>query len=256
MNNTDTEMLRLLAKTSIAEVDIVIPLGHGSLWGNNELRYCLRSVEKYITGYRDVYIVGEVPGWIQNIIHLPMPETGISGPERIMRKILRACREEAVSDRFLFLNDDFFFLSPIQANCVPFYYDGNLEQAIQRKRKNGGYKDALVNTMDILQAKGLPTLHYDGHLPIIYDKKKFIEVMHACNWKKRFGYVIKSLYANSIETDEKEPYPDCKIDRGCSIEELHEMVDGRFMFSIGDNAVNDCFKEFIEGLFNQKSKYE
>ena len=54
-------------------MDIVIPLGTGSRWQNNELRFALRSIEKYLTGYDKIFIIGECPSYLQNIIHIPCP---------------------------------------------------------------------------------------------------------------------------------------------------------------------------------------
>ena len=51
-------------------MDIVIPLGTESRWHDNELRFTLRSIEKHLTGYRNVIIVGWCPPWVQNVVHI------------------------------------------------------------------------------------------------------------------------------------------------------------------------------------------
>ena len=48
-------------------IDVVIPLGTGSRWQDNELRYCLRSIEKNLSGVNEVVIVGEKPKWLTNV---------------------------------------------------------------------------------------------------------------------------------------------------------------------------------------------
>lgn len=236
-------------------IDLVYPLGFGSLWNNNELRYSLRSVEKFLTGYGNVYIVGERPEWVGNIIHIQADDTGRSRPEMIMRKILKACQEPGLSDNFLFLNDDFFFLQPAEAETMPYLYDCTLAEAIEKKRKGGPYKQALANTQHVLGCNRKPGLHYDIHTPVIYNKREFPRVMNSYNWD-RFGMVVKSLYCNSVGVQE-EQYPDCKIDQPCETEgQLKALIPDRMLFSVGDNAVNDVFKNYIQKLFPTKSKFE
>jgi len=44
--------------TASARVDVVYPLSNGSHWDNNELRYSLRSLEKYALNLGRVFVVG------------------------------------------------------------------------------------------------------------------------------------------------------------------------------------------------------
>ena len=89
-------------------VDIVIPLGNGCIWDdNNELKYALRSVQKHLKGFGDVIIVGQKPKWIKNIIHIPCDDK--RGHEwrdyNIFSKIITAI--EGVDT----LSENFFFIS-------------------------------------------------------------------------------------------------------------------------------------------------
>ena len=40
-------------------MDVVYILGKGSVWKDNEIRYSLRSIEKHLTGFDRVFIVGQ-----------------------------------------------------------------------------------------------------------------------------------------------------------------------------------------------------
>ena len=55
-------------------LDIVIPLAKDKRTNYYELRMTLRSIEKNLTGYRNIIIIGERPTWITNIIHIPLPD--------------------------------------------------------------------------------------------------------------------------------------------------------------------------------------
>lgn len=44
-----------------------IPLGRGSLAWDIELKYSLRSIDKYVSGIDSVLIVGKLPEWCVNV---------------------------------------------------------------------------------------------------------------------------------------------------------------------------------------------
>jgi len=56
-------------------MDIVYVLGSGSEWDDNEIRFSLRSVEKYLTGVGNVYIIGKKPNFLKDIIHRSVPDS-------------------------------------------------------------------------------------------------------------------------------------------------------------------------------------
>src|SRR4051812_35587008 len=109
-------------------MDILIPLGRGSSWQNNELRYALRSVEKHLSGYDNIFIVGEKPDWIQNITHIPFEDKpGYGNRDRnIFNKILAGIKDERLSYEFMFMSDDHFFTADFSATRFPYYYRCNL----------------------------------------------------------------------------------------------------------------------------------
>lgn len=235
--------------------DIVIPLGQGSRWNDNEIRYCLRSVAKYLPKAR-VFIVGYKPKWLNSVEHIPFVEDSAQeAKERnIMRKILAACDHPGLSDDFLFMNDDFFLLKKPPVN-YPFYFDKPLEQKIEARRTRDHYWYAQVNTCKILKKEGLETLNYDVHFPIIYNKEKFRQVMSMYDWSVKHGYVVKSLYCNTLEVEGKRA-KDCKLITRKRKEDFRLYVKGKHMFSIGDGAINGQLEFFLRELFPTPSRFE
>ena len=109
--------------------DVIYVLGTGSRWHNNEIRFSLRSLEKNLMGFRRVFVVGECPGFLQNVIHIPA--TDIFNPQvnadgNIINKVLTACADERISDDFLFINDDHLVLKPIAVSEVPPLHKGDM----------------------------------------------------------------------------------------------------------------------------------
>ena len=55
-------------------IDFLYVLGSGSEYNNLELRLSLRSIDKYAHNLGRVFIVGEKPDWIKNVIHIPVKD--------------------------------------------------------------------------------------------------------------------------------------------------------------------------------------
>lgn len=231
---------------------IVIPLGAGSRNNDLELRYCLRSIEKHLTGYGDIFIVGEKPDWLRNVIHIPCPDYGDKTYDKehnIYCKIMAACADDRVTDDFLFMNDDHFLLQNYEAGKFPYYCQGWLSEFLTVS----DYKHTVNNTVEWLLGRDCP--YFDIHCPILYNKEKFGWCVSHADWEKKFGYCIKTLYCeiNAITAPE---YPDLKINESYHSAQIHKLIAGRAWFSIGDKAFNGGIKKVLQDLYPKKSRYE
>ena len=233
-------------------MDIVIPLGTGSRWQNNELRFALRSIEKYLTGYDKIFIIGECPSYLQNIIHIPCPDFPGRKEYSIFNKIMKAVADERCSDYFVFWNDDIFLIDNLQTADFKFWYEGTLQSKYEQS--HGHYKAAIKNMIDI---KYYYFAYTDIHTPIIYNKEKFIKGVAAEDWSKE--YVIKSLYTSSIKESivcSFEHMPDLKINKAMTYYEIKARIKERLFFSIGTYGVCPAMTKVLTELFPDKSKYE
>lgn len=233
-------------------IDIVIPLGNGSYWHNNEIMYCLRGIEKYVKNYRHIYIIGNKPEWITGVQEYHRPDP-FNHERNIYEKIKFACELPEISDRFLFMNDDHFLLSEIDANIYPYYYRLTLDEKISARTRPDGYRKSMENTRSILTSDRQK--YFDIHTPIVYDKKLFLEVNAEVNWARPMGYVIKSLYCNKIGIDGME-MRDLKLKGPMKYGELRRKIQGRHVFSISDSAINKDFECLMSELYPNPSKYE
>lgn len=238
-------------------IDIVYALGSGSKWNDKEIRYSLRSVEKHLTNVRNVYIVGQCPDFLKNVIHFPYIDYHRWKETRIALKILNACHIKGMSDNFLFMNDDHFLISDYDAAEFPYYWKETLSATAQARRFEDAYRKSLTNTYGILTNKGLMSYNFDVHCPILYNKERFIEFYKKYDWETNYSFVIKSLYCNT-ERIKGERISDCKI---CSpllnLDDLKDEIKGRMFFSIGDRVLqNDKMEELLKELYPDKSKYE
>lgn len=184
-------------------IDVVYALGTGSFKHDFEIRMSLRSIEKYLSGVRHVWIIGERPEWLQNINHLHAIETSKIPDTNIHSKIALACNWKEVSDEFLFMNDDHYLLSPFEAETFPYFFSGTMEQFVGTR--SDGYGRRVKATLSHLKSKDLPTKYFDMHYPIRYNKAAYIQHVSTLPWDTaKDGYVIKSLYANSLKIEGTE----------------------------------------------------
>jgi len=243
-------------------MDIVYILGTETAWHNNELKYSLRSVATHLFEVGSIIIVGSKPDFLDfsdfsPLIHIPHQDNmELTKERRIMEKVKFACQQPGISENFFFMNDDMFLLEELNAPSLPNYYKGTLLNSA-KKRRDDRYKRALMNCHNALVKAG--TVHqnnFDTHTPIIYNKSKFIQVMDSYDWNKPTdGYVVKSLYANSLNL-EGVFQPDCKIDEPMSAPHIRDKIKDRLFFSVGDFGLNEEMKNVLQELYPEKSPWE
>lgn len=102
-------------------MDAIYILGTGSERENEEIKYSIRSLEKYMLDLRNIYIVGEYPPFLKKAIHIPANDFSDKKEINAFSKILKACEHSDVSEEFLLMNDDFFMLDTFLGSDFPFY---------------------------------------------------------------------------------------------------------------------------------------
>jgi hypothetical protein len=242
-------------------LDVVYLLGTGSIWDNNEIKYSLRSLQKYAKGIRNIYIIGEKPDFLDysQVKHFPFEETSKRGNQNIAEKVYFASTIEELSDNFIFINDDHFLLKPTQLDEIPYYAKNKtLRESVHPEQRFHWYPRILINTDKVLSSQGYSTYHFDVHTPIVYNKQKFQEVyLHfKSEIETGAGMVVKSMYSNYFGI-QPIPYNDCKINKEVSYSRLTPYLEDKFVFSIGDEILrNGEFKQWMVDNYPNKSKFE
>lgn len=245
---------------------IVIPYATGptaSHWNDTELRFCLRSIERYLKGYGEIFLVGAAPRWLQNVTVIPATDHDKTYYKEwnIFTKVMLACQDERVTEDFLFMNDDHFLLSEFEAGTFPAYYSGYLKDGMNR---SDPYRQSIVNTIEWLDNYRLAEFqwisadngeYFDIHCPIIYNKSRWDNIQ-VPDWEKKYGYCIKTIYGMHVYRDECEEYPDLKIHGAKSATEIKALVKDRLFFSTNDNCRDGGMEAVLQELYPNKSKYE
>lgn len=238
-------------------IDVVIPLGTGSKHSNIELRYTLRGIENHLRGIGCIYIVGHCPGWLKNIIHLPIKEfdSGAKFKEHnIFMKVLHACK--FIKGEFLFMNDDHFLIRDFNgyAEFWPPLCEGTVLELNYNRTQDDPYWNTVFNTAMVV---GGAAKNFDVHCPMrMFGEcvENLAEEFPLEVWEK-YGYLFKSLYA---KTERIGGYPciDLKFREPLKKIDILAAIQNKAWFSLDERAMNADMMEILSELYPVKSSYE
>lgn len=143
-------------------LDILLPLGAGSRRDNFELRIALRSIERFATGWRKIWIVGVDPGFLAPSPKLELrtcEERGSNHESRIAGKLDWAFASLPIASHAIMWNDDYVLRAPVDLRTVDFYQRGGLIESAEQRRVDR-YARALFLTGRYLKACGFPAHHF------------------------------------------------------------------------------------------------
>ena len=240
-------------------IDVVYVLGLGSEWRNNEIRFSLRSIQKNLTGFKNIYIVGEYPGFLTGVIHIPYPdELGPGNADgNIIRKVLRVCKEPELSDTFLFINDDHLINKTMEASQVPAFHKGDMTTFKESYWKLNSWRSRLQRTRDELINQGLSAFHFDCHTPILFNKNRFPEIISRFDYESGIGLCMKSLYGNiaypvapQLSGEKKTVFNRFKL------AELEARLAYCDFVALNDDGLNKSLKIWLHQSFPDPSTWE
>lgn len=233
---------------------VVYPLGAGSAWANNELRYSLRSLE-FVKDLGEVFVVGQDPGFLSKQVTFIPTYHNFPNPARgIIENLLAACQDERTPERFLYCTDDLFFCAEIKVENYPYFHLGEIKDKL--KNCSSEYYAHLFATQNELCKRGLPTVNFDSHYPISLEKSKVLELAEMYGWDRSHGLTFKSTYCDTFGI-EGEFRPDCKVNAPHPFDWWVRFANEREVFSIGDVALHESgLVQFLKELFPNLSIYE
>lgn len=224
-------------------------LGNGSTCYNEELRFSLRTIEKYAKGIDRVIVAGELPELLSDkVFKIKIDEAKGCKEYRIAMKIYNAIKLGKIKGDFIFMNDDFFLTQETDFTNYPNY----AKETLNETRNNSGYQISLRNTYQYLLNLGYTTYHFDVHTPIIYNAEKFVKLINHFEYSNtlEFGLVVKSLYGN-IYGLEPTIYTDCKL---WSLDLAR--INKTHCFSSSDAGWQNGLRSYLKSKHPSKSSYE
>lgn len=249
-------------------IDIVIPYILGPDNGL-ELKYALRSFEKYFKDEYKICLIGDIPDWCVNVYHIPQPPIEDNMPfvrfRDTLSKLHTACNTPEISPDFIYSYDDIYLLKDIYTKDIvqPLAIaDKSLEPPSQwfvKSDAGTNWKKLLIKTLNLLREENKPIYNCETHLPRYYNKQRVLKLY------KKYGlltnpYMFSSLYFNNYFKTIKvlsqlntfkagiyQPLKEAAILRSCQFAKI---------MNVGKPAYNQDLKSALNILFPEPSKYE
>lgn len=226
-------------------MDVLYTLGKGSLYENAEIKQSVKLLQKHVK-YDRLFVIGEDPKLDIDYIFYPFKDQ-LTRTNNVFLKIVKMCEEtDALSENFLYMMDDVFILKDIDIDNYPMYHSGELKALPDA----GSYFKELNNTRLFLVKQNKPTLNFGVHCPIVYNKKKIMEI-DSFYWKEVNGrnnqLNPRILYGNYTGGN-KVFIKDCKLIRDYPMEELKLNLKDKEWFSIGSRSYEGNIKKYLEEL--------
>lgn len=241
------------ADVDLTEFDIVYTVKDAEV--NEELRYSLRSLKN--VPHRNVVIVGHKPNWVKGVFHLPVKQNYANKVLNTNMNWLQAANSKMISDRFILMNDDMFFMKPITA--VPFCHMGDHKKFLKYYVANhpfSNYTKVIRATDKRLGELGITDANsYELHTPTLIDKSAIRKAL--LNSSFQFGPVNIRTLALSLMEVGGDRVPDVKY---YSAKEQSKnpstQIENLPVVSTNDNVWPGPIGEFIRKSFEHKGAYE
>jgi hypothetical protein len=252
---------------AVAKYDIVYLLTK-STWGE-EIRYSLRSFERFFPDMGTVWIVGYLPPYLNPGAVRVVPEPKMPRPgvfvESVARRIIN--EELELSDEYVFAQDDNYVLKPVTIDDFGPLWVQDLDQV--SNRGTGPWQLMLWRTYDLLKFMGLPAINYESHTPQRVNREKYREVaqrfIHTENAANHRYHSVctTSAYWNIVGVAEQERRwaLDHRIgfsdgERNQTEAMIRAQIQGKTFVFHNDAGLNDPLKKVIQALYPEKSRFE
>lgn len=159
-----------------------------------ELRYSIRSVAENFPYNRIIFYCG-CPNDIKPDVMIPFKQEGYGKINKVIMTLKAIMTNDDITEDFWLFNDDFYILKPMESTTP--WCEGSLDHIVKeiQERMHGGesrYTMILKNTAKNLIYRGMDTLSYATHTPMLINRKKGLKVL------KEFTppFSFRSAYGN------------------------------------------------------------
>ena len=224
---------------------------------NEELRYSIRSVVANMP-HNDILVVGGKPDWYGGPF-LPV-ETFIGDRPSTNKyvntknNIQHIVDSAKVSDEFIFMNDDFYIMQPLDR--LQYYHGGHFEDKLKTFKlyaPNSSYTKMLQRTQSVLDGLGFKDpLDYTLHIPVLYQKKKLAEVLpYDGSTRTLYGNIhrVGGTRMDDVKVHPRRPFPHAP-------EPFDYMNNTEPFLSTADRMFPTVKKNLLGSVFTKPSKYE
>jgi len=239
-----------------------------STW-NQELKYSLRSFEKFFSGLGEVWIFGYLPEYldpskIHHIPKQPVVKSGVFTQSGIRRLVARDHPE--IGEDFIIASDDHYLLRPVSIDDFGPYLLEDLSKV--KTRGQSGWQQKLWRTYDLLVHMGYSTYNYESHTPMHINRQQYAEMANLfINIEKAAhhdnqSYCPSTAYWNiegaHLPRRLAEAYR-CGFTTGNRTNrksKIKTALEGKTFLYHNDRGLTRALKAVIQELYPEKSRFE
>lgn len=222
----------------------------------DELRWSIRSVQKFFQGEVECLIVGDCPKW-WNGQHIGVKRRTDKGnfKEGLHDALTKWYRglKVAYDDQVVWMMDDIFFIKPVSLEdlSVP-RASAHLSESYKT-----GFQSAKSRTYLALKELNKPTWNYSTHLPHLVNRQKAIDLFEEHKIIDR-SLIWESFYQNMVATSKPKPYTNffyyaLKAMNDVQIRVVTSKVS---IINTGKNAWNEAMRRFLYKLLPDAHPFE
>lgn len=234
-------------------IDVVYTIGRSCAWGDyDELRYSLRSLDLF-DDIGQVFIVGHKPEWVKNVIHLPLSDPYKHNKDaNLNNKIVLACCDPRLSDRFIFMSDDQYFLRKTKVDD----FKPVAVNTLHKPQSKDQWNKRMTRTLKFLAQRGHSTDVFEAHCPYLLEKAKYPSVVLDYCFGEAVGMCGNTLYFNSlgVKAEPNNNYVTGSHRKHTASELLERTKNVRFLNI--NHGVSEVHQEFLKNKFPEKSRFE
>lgn len=236
--------------------DIIIPLGNGSEYDNDELRILLRSIERNAKGLKRVIIASQYcPQWVdrEQVTVLEIADALKHNKDgNLEYKVLQAIQRCDVR-RFTFCADDNVFVMPVTLSAIPKMHTG---RGRQEGVSSNNWWARMARTFDFLASRGVDMpFDMESHAPQTFDGQRLLTAMNGVDYyQEGAGYNIMTLFRGVMGDTEAVFCGDYK-ETASTEEQGGKLRYDRLFLGYTDAGFAGCRRELFR-MFNTKSKFE
>lgn len=245
-------------------MDILYVLGSGSKHNNMELKYSLRSLERYCINVGRVYIVGECPRWInkKEVTHIPCNDPYERKCKNIWHKVLYAIDHCDISNEFLLSADDIFHVRPIDLDHYPYYHKNGCDVTVPESLKGSSIGEIIQETRNLLDKYHYPVEDFGGghclhhvNVSILRKMPKMIADVFAGERGGAFDVIMGNAIVkltHPVTVKRK----DIKLQSVDDEKDLFEQIGNAESFSINNSVLDGYLGRWFRKEYKRKCKYE
>ena len=249
----------------MGKIDILYIVGKNSQWGNNELRYSLRSIAKHGYNVGKVVVAGYVPRFVNRdtVVCVDIKDKTPVKHWNILNAIIEACNRVELTDDFLLSSDDHFYFRDTDFGQYPIFRRGVLPPLMNIEDDTSKYHRTLVNTRQLLRKHGYSAWrfcwHGNTHLNrTLILSHKFYEIAQEANTMPEgcepTCLVLNMLYKqHKFKITDRE---DKKLHSDVPEEQIYKILKDRECLSATNEIGGSHLHDILAREFPHKCLYE